>query len=388
MNGGGRVLHIFRAMNCGGAETAVMNVYRVIRDAGIQFDFAVSTDDPAYYDAEIGRLGGRVLHLPNPKASGAMSYYTALIRLLATAGPFCAVHSHVHSFSGVTLRAASRAGVPVRIAHSHTAGDPAHSPWRQAYRWTMRTLIRRHATHRVAASAAAFVDLFGSIRTSGASETILPNGIDPTLYTDEKSDREGVCRQLGLPRDCVLVGHVGRFAPVKNHKFLLETYRELARIVPRARLVLVGDGPGRPEIESIVRKQGLGNGVDFLGLRPDVPRILSALDLFLFPSLWEGLGLAVVEAQASGTPCLASAPVPREADLGLGLVAFQDLGQGPHVWAEAAAGLLNCRRPVWVERHRALRRHGYDVGDVARSLIRIYCADSSTAELEQPALCV
>src|ERR1035437_2659842 len=146
-NAPGRVIHVVGEMNCGGAETVIMNAYRALCPRGTQFDFAVLNRDPAYYEAEIEKLGGRIFRLPDPRNVGLIPYYSALKRTIRSEGPFLAVHGHAHYFSGIILRAAARAGVPVRIAHSHTNRDYSRSLSRRGYRWLMMSLIRRHATH-------------------------------------------------------------------------------------------------------------------------------------------------------------------------------------------------------------------------------------------------
>lgn len=370
-----RVLHVFRAMNCGGAETAMMNVYREIRNLGVQFDFAVMTQEPAFYDAEISHLGGRILPLPDPKISGIRAFRRALKQTLISAGPFLAVHSHVHHFSGLVLRTAHQSSIPVRVAHSHTVeGEGAKHLKRAAYRWLMKATIRRHATHLLGASLDASVDLFGVAAKRGLQGRILPNGIDLSSYANLDRQRSTARRELGMNSGELLVGHVGRFEPVKNHAFAVRTFYELLQKAPSARLILIGDGPLRSSIEEYVRRLGIEYLVTFMGLCSNVPRALAALDVFLFPSVREGLGLAFVEAQAAGVPCLGSSSLPREADLGIGLAAFQDLDDGPSAWAASAFALAGIPRPDWTRRKEALRNRGYDIRSVAQELAYTYCS--------------
>jgi len=178
--------------------------------------------------------------------------------------------------------------------------------------------------------------------------------------------------ELGLDGGGVLVGHVGRFEEVKNHDFLLRSFAALSRRFPDVRLVLAGDGPLRTRVMRQASATGLRDRVDFLGVVPHIPRLLAALDLFLFPSRWEGLGLALVEAQAAGIPCLVSDRVPREADIGLGLTVFRSLEDGPAAWADASAGLIGALPPLWPDRLKALRAGGYDIDSLARALSLVY----------------
>jgi glycosyltransferase EpsF len=170
---------------------------------------------------------------------------------------------------------------------------------------------------------------------------------------------------------------VGRFEVPKNHRFLVEIFGSLAARLPTARLVLVGDGPLRPQIEQFVRAKGLENHVFFLGVRADVPEIMGCLDVFLFPSLWEGIPLTLLEAQAAGVSCVVSNVISDEADLGIGLLHSVSLEAGPEVWVDHVMRALQNNRPDWILRKEALKRNRYDVQQVAELLARIYVVNDS-----------
>jgi glycosyltransferase involved in cell wall biosynthesis len=283
------------------------------------------------------------------------------------------VHSHVHHFSGVVLHAADRAGALVRLAHSHTTSDGrASQPGRSAYRWLMRRLIRRHATGLIGCSRAACEALFGPACWRDPRVAVLPNAIDLDRYSRLDESRCALREQLGLPADATLIAHVGSFSPVKNHRMLIETFAALVKQLPAAHLMLAGDGPLRPAIEAHIRACGVEPFVYMLGVRDDVPRLLAASDLFLFPSLYEGLGIAVIEAQAAGIPCVVADTVPAEADMRLGLMRFVSVQAEPDRWVDQALAALDTRRPVWIERQRALQTAGYDIRVITRRLEQLY----------------
>jgi glycosyltransferase involved in cell wall biosynthesis len=169
-----------------------------------------------------------------------------------------------------------------------------------------------------------------------------------------------------------LIGHVGNFRPPKNHEFLVELMAELLPRMPEAQLVLVGDGPLRPDIEHLADRKGIRDHVLFLGVRSDVHRILGALDLFLFPSLFEGLPLALVEAQAAGLPCVTSDAIPEEADAGLGLIKIASLHDGTSKWLSLTIEQLQLPYVAWVKREEALWQTGHDIRRLADRLTGIY----------------
>ena len=367
-----RILHVLGGMDRGGAETMVMNIYRHMDRQQIQFDFAVQTERACHYDSELEALGARIFHMPVPAQDGIVAYARNFAQTLRSRGPFAAVHSHVHLFSGVTLQLSKRMGVPVRISHSHSAGEDVRSPLsRRAYQQGMKYLIRRSATHLLGCSRRACEILFGAGCWSDPRVQTVPNAVSLSDFL--AAARPGRLRdELHLPSGTPVIGHIGSFTEPKNHAFSIRVFQQLKRRLPQAHFVLAGDGALRPQIEALIRNSGLAHCVHLLGVRSDIPRIMGALDLLLLPSLWEGLPVVLVEAQAAGLPCLVSDSVTPEAELGLGLVAFASLRSGPEEWARKS--IVQFRRAVSSRpvRERALRNAGYDAGTVAQRLAGIY----------------
>jgi len=368
-----KILHFVGQMNRGGAETLIMNIYRHIDRSKVQFDFAVHTDQPGHFDQEIMALGGRILPLPQPSAIGFHTYGRALTNTLREYGPFAGVHSHVHHFSGYIMHVAKKEGVLIRVAHSHSTQDGQRDSWlRTAYRWYMRRLIFQHATHMFGCSHTACEALFGLNYWRDPRVRVLPNAIDLAPYKTLPSEKRTLRQSLSLPADDFLIGHVGRFSLVKNHRFLIEIFAALLKELPTAHLVLVGDGPLRSDIESLIQTKGIKDSVHLLGIRSDIPQIVGALDMFVFPSLYEGIPVALVEAQAAGVPCVVADTVSNEADIKVGLVHFVNLQARVDLWVQKILEELRTNRPDWMDRQRALQATGYDIRHISLWLQETY----------------
>jgi glycosyltransferase involved in cell wall biosynthesis len=331
-----RILHVVGGMDRGGVETWLMHVLRNIDRQQFQMEFLVHTDQRCAYDDEIESLGSKLHFCPSP--SRPLHYRRNFLRILRERAPFDVVHSHVHSFSGYVLRLAKSAGVPTRIAHSHSdtwGVDESSGIHRRLYLAMVRRWIRDYASAKVAVSEQAAVSLYGHKWASDSSVSVLHCGIDLEPFS-RVPDRAQVRRELGYGPDEFTIGHVGRFEAVKNHEFLLRVHAEILRKIPNARLLLVGQGPLEPQIRSLAGQLGILHRVTFAGGRADVVRImLGAMDVFVMPSLYEGLSLAAIEAQAAGMPTVLSNTLPPEVDIRSGLVRFISLQERPSEWARS-----------------------------------------------------
>jgi glycosyltransferase involved in cell wall biosynthesis len=336
-----RVLHVLHALNRGGVEKWLLDVLRNTPAGSWSTEFLVHTREPAAYDAQILALGASLR--VGPDVRRPLSYGRRLRELLRAHGPYDVVHSHLHLFSGMVMRAAHQAGVPVRIAHSHTSQTES-SPARLVYAALMGRWIRQHATHCVSTSAQAAAALFGADWRKQRVR-IVEYGLDFSAYAG-LPDRGLLKQRLGLPAARVVIGHVGRFAAVKNHSFVVATFAEILRQGQDAHLLLVGTG----SLENAVRRQLAGLGIAdrclLAGGHDDVTPYFGAMDLLLFPSLYEGLGLVALEAQAAAVPVLASTAVPGEAEVVNGLLHRYGLEEGPAAWARAARQILESAGPA------------------------------------------
>jgi glycosyltransferase involved in cell wall biosynthesis len=367
-----RVLHAVGAMNRGGVETWIMHLVRRLDPSQVRLDVVVHSNDRGEYDAELTERGCRVHRCPHLRRP--IRYGREFRRLLRDEGPYDVVHSHLHHFAGLQLRLARQAGVPVRIAHSHldSRADDAAGSWpRRLYLGLMRRWIAKHATVRLAASRQAGEALFGS----ATPWQVLYCSVDFDPF-ETPADRASVLGEIGLPPESIAICHVGRFVEQKNHAFLIRIAAEVFAREPRARLVLIGDGPHRPAIEKNVRDLGIADHVRFLGSRPDVPRILTAMDAFLLPSRFEGLPLVGMEAQAAGLPTIVSDAVTCEVDIVPGLVERIALSEPASSWAERTLAVAR-RTQSADERRQSLelaRRSPFDIRHGARHLEEVYVA--------------
>ena len=315
-----RVLHVVTYMGRGGIETMIMNYYRQIDRSKVQFDFLVHRDFRADYDDEIEALGGKIYRLP-PMVIWRRSYYKALNAFFAAHPEYRIVHAHLNCMSTVILKAAKKNGVSVRIAHSHAFGT--------------RFLIRDYYRIRlpgVATQLFACGKLAGDWMFRGAKYRVIPNAIDVDRYVYNPEKRREMRASLGIPSDAFVVGHIGRLNYIKNHTFLLDVFEKVKEQKPESVLLFVGDGELRQELEKKAETLGLRDSVIFTGIRSDVPDLTQAMDSFAFPSLTEGLPVALVEAQAAGLPCLISTGVPSESAM-IPEVRRLELSLGAAGWA-------------------------------------------------------
>ncbi len=323
-----RVLHVVGAMNRAGTETMLMNIYRNIDREKIQFDFISYSQQDAHYDYEIKALGGRVIKLSKSQS------IKQLVDAIKKYGPYDAIHSHTLFHCGIANLAGKIAGIKTRIAHAHTTLDRSDSLARKLYIKTMRTVITASSTHLLACSQQAGHYLYGNKSIDGGTYQYFPNLIDYKQFL--KGNREKVIQfkaEQGLSESLV-IGHIGRFMEAKNHHFLLEIMKEMLKKRLDIKLLLVGDGDLRKEIEEKARKEGLESYIRFVGIRSDIETMLHSMDVFVFPSIYEGLGLVLLEAQATGTPCIVSEAIQPEADLKLGLITRLSLSDGAKEWAD------------------------------------------------------
>ena len=333
-----------------------MNYYRHMDREKIQFDFLVHRDFRADFDDEIEALGGHIYRIP-PMNPVSGSYRKSLTNFFRE-HPYRVVHCHLNYMSGIVLAAAKRAGVPVRIAHAHTASMTAG--WKQAVRRLSKYLIPATATQLLACSTEAGKAVFGKHCFS-----IMTNAIDAKEYCPNQEIRAQVRKELGLG-DSFTVMHVGRMVYAKNHKFLLDVFAYLWEKYPNTKLLLVGDGELREEIEQKVN-QLPENSVFLLGTRNDIPRLLQAADVFAFPSLFEGLPVTMIEAQAAGLPCIKSNTITDEC-------VVTDLVQSlpidnPEAWADAILATKGAQR---TNRLAEIQAAGYDIATAAEKLTRFY----------------
>lgn len=359
-----RVLHIFAALNPGGVETFVMNLYRFIDRESVQFDFALTEGKKSFFDEEVLSLGGRIFYFDTSK-----SMMQNLSHIFETQGPYSAMHSHVYFYSGAVLENAHRHGIPVRIAHAHnTSFGQIYTIKRRAYEWLMRKLILKHATHMFGCSVDACEFVFGSGCMNDPRCKVVHNGFDVDAYRFDSEKRAATRAKYGIRDDQLVVGHVGRFEEQKNHTQLVEQFASIHQKVPDAMFLMVGRGSLMDAIKAKCAKLDILDHCVFAGAQKDTPSYYSAMDVFLFPSLYEGLGSVLIEAQANGLHVVTSKTVvPWDIDV-TGHASFVPLEASGAVWAEA---VLKTSRETDGSSNLVVKQ-SYDMTLIAKELLKIY----------------
>ncbi len=365
-----RVLHVIGAMDRGGAETMVMNIYRAIDREQFQFDFLVHEDRACDYDEEIESLGGRIYRVPRFNGLNLVSYSRACRKILSEHPEWHVVHGHIGSSAAVYLHEANKLG-RYTIAHSHAKRylQGASDVLFQVVSFPTRFVADRF----FACSEEAGVDRFGSRVVGSDRFEVVNNGIDLALYQCDEADHERLKQELGV-EDAPAFVHVGRFEEVKNHRFLLETFARIQSLLPGAVLLLVGRGPLEEDMRGYAVSLGIQDCVRFLGVRNDVPEILKGCDVFVFPSTSEGLAMAVVEAQAAGLEVIASDGVPGLAIVTEGAYRIP-LQLGAEAWAAScieAYARSSARK--FHDRAFEVASHGFDISNVAAHMEDVYRA--------------
>lgn len=359
-----RVLQIVTYMGRGGLETMIMNYYRNIDRNKVQFDFLVHRQEEADYDKEIVALGGKIYHIPmlNPFLK---SYFNALDSFFKE-HKYDIVHCHLDCMSAYPLKIAKKNGVRVRIAHSHNKSQDKNLKY--PIKLYSKRLIPKYATHLLSCGKEA-----GDWMFNGKPYTILNNAIDAQSYRFDKQIREEMREQLGFNQEDFVIGHVGRFNPQKNHNFIIDVFNFVHKKNTAAKLVLVGTGDGQKAIKEKVESLALSDSVLFLGNRTDVNKILQAMDVFLFPSLYEGLPLSIIEAQAAGLPCVISDNVPPECIV-TDLIEAASLDDALAKWEIVITSQKSVKRK---DTYELIKKSGFDVKSNVLVLEKMYYTDLS-----------
>lgn len=320
-----RILQCVNNMHRAGLETMLMNYYRNIDRSQIQFDFLTHRPNRDDYDDEIERLGGKIYRAPRLYPQNFPKYFKYMKQFFRDHPEYQIVHSHIDTMSYLPLLAAKKAGIPVRIAHSHSASLDLDMKYlmKQCFRW----LLPGVATHRLACGNKAGQFLF-----RGKPFEVIPNAVDGSNFFYNSEVRQAKREELHLENKLV-IGHVGRFCYPKNHEFLIDVFAEIHKMKPNAVLMLVGTGEKEQAIMDLVEKMGLSEAVLFMGSCSDVSSLYQVMDAFVMPSLFEGVPVVGVEAQFSGLPCIFSDRVTREVKFSEQCV-FLSLEQSAKAWAE------------------------------------------------------
>lgn len=308
-----RVAQIVGKWLGGGVESFLMNYYHHIDRTKFQFDFICDSDSTDIPYEEIKNMGGKVILVPPYQK--VLSYQKELVKIFKE-NNYKIVHSHINTLSVFPLRAARKAGVPVRIAHSHSTIINNKIEWkRNILKNFLKKFSKVYATDYFACSEEAGISQFGKKTFLSGKLVIINNAIDTKNFHFNTALRTKIRNRYNIPDDAIVLGTVGRLVKTKNPLFTLNLFVKYYTNNDNSYLLFVGHGALQSEIETLIKGKPYEKKVIFTGQINNVSEIYNALDIFLFPSLYEGLGMALIEAQYNGLRCIASSNVPRKTEI-------------------------------------------------------------------------
>lgn len=302
-----RILHMIGCLGMGGSQTMLLNLYRAIDREKVQFDLILDRSENNDLLDQFEALGAKVYVLPCYHVTNTLQVRRAWREFFQEHPEYKILHSHVRSYASIYLPIAKKYGLKT-IIHSHSTSNGRGIT--SVAKKILQYPLRFQADYFMGCSEESGRWLFGEKVVKSDRFYLLKNAIDANVYRHDPEKRMEYRKLLGIGDEKVFI-HVGRFHPAKNHEFLLNVFAEVHRRDQKTVLVLVGDGDLRETIQAKIRELHLADSVIMLGNRKDVPELLQAADCFLFPSLYEGLGIVAIEAQAAALPCICSESVPR-----------------------------------------------------------------------------
>lgn len=357
-----RILQSLATLDRGGAEAMIMSLYRNINRSQIQFDFLVNERDAPYaFEEEVLQLGGRIFKIPKFNGRNLRIYRKKVHQIFEKHQDWKIIHIHNTSSAMLFMDIAKRFGMKT-IAHAHFDHDLKE--FRAYIQKILRKPIKHRADYLLACSRLSGAYVFNIPKED---VRVLNNAIETEDYLFNEQTRKRKRAKLGIKYETV-IGHVGRMDDQKNHDFLIDVFREYQRLNPKSLLMLVGTGELREKLEKKVEEYGLTDTVLFLGVRADVNELLQAMDIFVFPSVFEGLPVTLVEAQAAGLPILASNRITEDVAI-TNLITFKSIDVEPLSWAKELDDLyVLLRRNMKQE----IKDAGYDVKQTVKELEEYY----------------
>lgn len=379
-----RVLHVLGNTNLGGAESRIMDLYRHTDRNRVQFDFLVHSGEEGFFEKEIRELGGRIFRVPRFRIYNYFSYRKALKEFFQKHHEFALVQGHMTSTAAIYLPIAKKAGVKKTAAHARSAGVD------KGLKGTMTRFLRRNladkADYLFTCSELAGISVYGEKAVREGKTIFIPNAIDCAGFTFDPEKRKKMREELGLT-DSFIIGHVGRFHYAKNHEYLLRVFAELCRMSAGAggstaetgadqnyHLILLGEGPLMEDTRKLAEELGVADKIHFLGNHKNIADYYQAMDYFVYPSRYEGMPGTIVEAQASGLPCLMSDTICREVIV-TELVETMSIEEEPKAWAEGLQRRIDALVSKQENREKyasKMAAAGFDVQAQAERMMRFY----------------
>lgn len=363
-----RLLCILSGMNVGGAETFLMKVYRNIDRAKYQMDFCINVREKCFYEEEILSLGGKVYRIPS-KSENLKAFRHQLTATIKENNYDHVLRISSNAMGFMDLKIAKQAGARVCSVRSSNASDGDSLKAKVAHRLG-RILYSKYVDVKIAPSDLAAKYTFGNGAYQRGEVGILHNGVDLGVFKYCPEKREAIRKEFSVGPETKLIGHIGRFETQKNHEFLLEVFQKINEQEPNTKLLLVGEGTLEENIRAKARALGLLERIIFAGVRSDIPHLLSAMDVFVMPSFYEGMPNTVIEAQATGLPCIIADTITKKANI-TGLVAYFPLNHAGN-WAKSALAAIRTERAGTKDSFIANK---YDIESVANEFVKYVFAD-------------
>lgn len=362
-----RVLQVIGGMNRAGAETMLMNIYRTIDHSKIQFDFVVYKTERQDYEDEIEALGGRVFRITT---SNPLQMTLEIRRILKTKGSYVAIHAHTLLNIAFAMLAPLGMSV-VRVAHSHnTQSSVSESLIYRMYKTITKWIIRTFAQKWLACGEPAGIYLFGKQFLERGK--VINNSVDAHKFANVDMQKVDDIRKHYDLDDKLVIGNIGRLEEVKNHAWQIEIAKALKAQGIAFKMLFIGRGPLESHLRETIKHNGLENHILMLGVRTDIPELLRTMDVFLMPSHFEGNPVTLVEAQASGTPCVIADHISDEIDIEVGLCKKCSLEASVSVWTDSIIASGKNRITDYIKIHNALVKQKYDLYMNSCALLKEY----------------
>ncbi len=370
-----RVLHVISAMTNGGAESYIMNQYRRMDRNKIQFDFLTSRPGEYAFNDEIKRMGGKIYLIKPPTEQGAIGFVKDIVKIIKNDPSIKVIHAHTLLNCGLAMLAGYLGGLKIRISHSHSAlRRPTPTIKRKLYDFSMRPLIKLLSTKYFACGIDAGINLFGKNFEKYKKSKFIPNSIDLSRFIHKSPEQnKNLRKSLNIPDNAAIYTNIGRFTEQKNQPYSLKIAQCLKNMNHRFKMLLIGEGKWFDYIRKMAKDMELEDYVIIPGPRSDIPDIFSITDVFILPSLFEGLPVTGIEAQASGIPCIFSDKVTKQADIGMNMCSFIGIEESDiSKWADECIKLENVKYPDQQPIFERLKSLGYDSTAGAEYLSRVY----------------
>lgn len=367
-----RIVHNIASLHLGGSQAFVMNVYRNIDRSKVQFDFVVTPETKEGFYDEITNLGGKIFTCPRYKGTNHIQYNKWWDDFFNKHPEYKVIHGHVRSTASIYLKIAKKHEL-VTIAHSHSTSNG--NGISATVKRIMQLPIRKQADFLFACSDKAGKWLFGEKAITQQNYYMIPNGVDLKRFEFDINKRNQMRMTLGIKEDTMILGHIGRLSTPKNHKFLLNVFNQYHKINSNSKLLLVGDGELFESIKQHINKLDINDAVIMTGSKQNTEDYYQIMDIFLFPSLWEGLPVSVVEAQANGLQCIISDVITHDVDL-TALIQYLPLDE--KLWLGAITEAHKKKR-IGLTSEDRVRLQPFDAITVANKLQEFYLKQDERA---------